>query len=290
MLWFLLSLISAFLTATYSILIKKNVKKIDEYILAGFTLLLGSLMLFFVSLTQNIPKINFIPIISIISTALLNSIAIIFYFKALKFEDISLTIPFISLTPLFLLFTSYIMLKETPSIQGVAGISLLVLGAYSINFKKKEKIFRPFCEIIRNKGILLMMGAAFIWSISANLYKLAIITSDIIFAITLIYFIMGIILLCVSILKRKDIKLIKEFEKNKYKFLLLSILLILSDIAIAISFTYQIVPYVISIKRMSILFSVIYGAIVFREKVFIHRFISALLMVMGSICITLSTY
>ena len=50
----------------------------------------------------------------------------------------------------------------------------------------------------------------------------------------------------------------------------------------------QIVPYIISIKRMSIIFIVISGAIVFREPNIVRRLGGAGLMVIGAVIILLS--
>ena len=56
----------------------------------------------------------------------------------------------------------------------------------------------------------------------------------------------------------------------------------ISNIFINLAFTMQIVPYVISIKRMAILVSVIFGGVFFHEKNMIRRISAASLMVLGS--------
>jgi len=48
------------------------------------------------------------------------------------------------------------------------------------------------------------------------------------------------------------------------------------------------VAYVISIKRLSIIFSVIFGFLLFKEKGFKERLTGAIIMVLGVILITLS--
>jgi uncharacterized membrane protein len=47
----------------------------------------------------------------------------------------------------------------------------------------------------------------------------------------------------------------------------------------------QIVPYVIAIKRMSIILIVLYGTIIFREKEIVRRIAGAALMVFGAVLI-----
>jgi uncharacterized membrane protein len=55
--------------------------------------------------------------------------------------------------------------------------------------------------------------------------------------------------------------------------------------SVNLAYTLQIVPYVIAIKRLSIIFVVIYGTMVFFEREITKRFAGALLMVGGAIII-----
>jgi uncharacterized membrane protein len=47
------------------------------------------------------------------------------------------------------------------------------------------------------------------------------------------------------------------------------------------------VPYMISLKRTSLLFSIIYGRLIFQEKAFFERLTGGLLMIGGILLITL---
>jgi drug/metabolite transporter (DMT)-like permease len=68
---------------------------------------------------------------------------------------------------------------------------------------------------------------------------------------------------------------------------ILGILLSFSAVSINIAYTLQIVPYVIAIKRMSIIIMVLYGAFVFNEGDVMRRLSGALLMVAGAVIIVL---
>ena len=54
--------------------------------------------------------------------------------------------------------------------------------------------------------------------------------------------------------------------------------------AITINYAYldSLVPYIISVKRMSILFSIIFGYLIFKEKLFSIRLIGGIIMVAGA--------
>jgi uncharacterized membrane protein len=71
-------------------------------------------------------------------------------------------------------------------------------------------------------------------------------------------------------------------------FIFIGLILTVGAISINYAYSMQIVPYIISIKRMSIIFIVISGAIVFREPNIGQRLCGAGLMVIGAVIILLS--
>ncbi|MDP2946510.1 MAG: EamA family transporter, partial [Nanoarchaeota archaeon] len=71
------------------------------------------------------------------------------------------------------------------------------------------------------------------------------------------------------------------------KFGLSGLINALSIFLINTALTLQIVPYVSSIKRTSVLFGVLYGYILFKEKNVGKRFFGALIMVLGVVLIIL---
>ena len=68
-------------------------------------------------------------------------------------------------------------------------------------------------------------------------------------------------------------------------FIFIGLLITLEAIVINYAYTLQIVPYVIAFKRMSIVLTVLSGAIVFRESDIGRRLAGAVLMVLGAVLI-----
>ena len=60
-----------------------------------------------------------------------------------------------------------------------------------------------------------------------------------------------------------------------------------TELVVAAAFKLAIVPYVISLKRSSIVFSVLIGFIMFKEKFAMERIFGTALMLLGVILITL---
>ena len=219
-------------------------------------------------------------------TVILNIIAATLYFKALRITDLSLSMPMIAFTPLFLILTSFILLRELPTIFGVAGIFSIVIGSYILYLNKEKSHFLdPFKEIFRNKGIFYMLIVAFLFSISVNFDKLVVLNSDPIFGSSMIDLLLGLSFLGISSVKIRDTKTV--YRRNLLKFFLLGVILALVAITINIAFTMQIASYVISLKRLSILFSVFYGGLIFKERNIPKRMLAALIMLAGAILIIL---
>src|SRR3989338_7015254 len=102
-------------------------------------------------------------------------IASIFYFKAIEASDLSVTIPMLTFTPLFLLVTSPLMLGEFPNPAGLWGILLIVIGSYVLNIAELHKGYlAPFKALVKEKGPRYMLMVAILYSIGANIDKIGV--------------------------------------------------------------------------------------------------------------------
>ena len=283
-------LIYAFLTALSNSLIdvfgKRSLNKINEYTVAFSLRLFAVFFLLPIFFFVEIPIINNPFWISLIVSGTLNAIAIVLYMKAIKSSDLSITIPFITFTPLFLLLTSPLILSEFPSTIGVFGVLLIVAGAYFMKIKEKKKGFlSPFKHILKEKGPRLMLVVAFIYSISSNFDKIGVVNSSPLFwAISMNLF---NVLILFPVVYFKSSSGFKEFEKHWKSVvpigLFMAAMIFFQMNAIEIGQ----VTYVISIKRTSAIMSVIFGVLIFKDKGIKERLLGAVLMVLGVVLITL---
>lgn len=285
MLWVFLSILAGLGDATMFALMKK-LKGVDRisvlWVLYMFALPFLLILLFF-NYPENInPKVYWIAGLN----AFLLALTMYFILKAIQESSLSKSIPMLSLTPLFLLVTSYLMVNEFPSFYGVMGVILIVFGAYAINIKQyKEGIFEPFRHLYKDKGSRYILFAAFIMSIMANLFKLGILNSNPAYYNVLIYSFIPIILspFLINGFKRK----ILDIKKNFKTLLLLGFSSAFMATASSLALLTAIVPYVISLKRSSIIFSIFYGYFMFREKDIKYALVGSFVMLLGVILITL---
>jgi drug/metabolite transporter (DMT)-like permease len=286
MFWFIPAILTAISKSVSDVFGKKVLKNLDEYVTAFALRFFITIIMIPVLYFIDIPKLNNQFWVALIISGILNVIALILYMKALKISDLSLTVPFLTFTPLFLLLTSPLILGEFPSYIGVIGVLLIVGGAYSLKISKiKDGWMAPLKSIIKEKGSLFMLIVAFIYSISSNFDKIGVVNSSPlfwVFAISLFN-----TLLFIPILAFKSPKGLRKLETHWKPALGIGIFAALSNVFQMVAIKLTLVAYVISIKRTSAIFGVIFGVLFFKEKGLKERLFGALLMVLGVVLITL---
>ncbi|MEW6095602.1 MAG: EamA family transporter [bacterium] len=286
MLWVIYSLISAFSYATCDALSKKAMEKQNPYIILWIRLAYCIPFLIPILIFTKIPMLDFVFWRTILVLLPLEITAELLYVRAIKISPLSLTIPFLSLTPVFLLFVSFFILEELPTVAGVIGVILVTVGGYTLNLHLTQQgILEPLKAIAREKGSVYMIIVSFIFSITATLGKLAILHSNPTFFGTVYFIILGIIFTPIAIIKSKE-RFVTFFKTSKSYFLIgffFAAMLISHCLAIQLIE----VSYMISIKRSSLIFSIIYGWLIFKEENIKERLLGTLFMIAGMVLITL---
>nr|MBA4404756.1 hypothetical protein [Nanoarchaeum sp.] len=286
MIWFVFALLSAFFDATYYTLIKINLSRFNKYLMGTIIFFCSSIILFTISVYNGFPAIGPSFYYVLILTTCINYFATVLIYKSLDKGDISLVIPFKSLTPLFLILTSYFILNESTSFLGFLGILFIVSGSYFIVFDKNKNLLAPFKQLFKNRSIFFMIIVAFLFSISLNYDKLLIQNSDTYFGVSIEYAILSILFFVTYLLSKHNKNSNLSLTNIKLPILILvSLVLSLVAITMNLALTYQIVPYVTAIKRTSAIFVVLYGLVLFKEKSIKQRLLASAFMTIGAIII-----
>ena len=285
--WIIYSLLTAFSLATSDALTKRSLVSRDEYFVA-WTRLLFALPVF-------VPILFFIEIPSLDRTFWLATLcalpleiaALILYTKALKVSPISLTMPFLALTPLFLIIMAYIIVGESVSIYGGIGIMLVVLGSYTLNLHKmKYDLLEPVKAIFREKGSVMIILVAFIFSITASLGKVAIDHSSPIFFGSFYFILITILFTPIAMVKNRGG--LKISKKDILPLSSIGVTFALMIIFHMLAMSLVNVAYMISIKRTSLLFSILYGHLLFKEEKIAEKALGAIIMLLGFVLIVIS--
>ena len=284
--WVYLVLFTALLQALKDVFIKKTVRRV-HYILVCWSYCVLTVAFLAPALAYvGIPEIRAGFWTALVISGVLNSMAFLLYFKALHSSDLSLTIPMLTFTPLFMLITSPILVGEFPSPMGLLGILLIVAGSYVLNVRRLQRGFlAPFQALFLHKGPKLMFLVALIWSVAANYDKIGLERSSPVFWLLATFLFIALALTPIMLIAARS-----EFGQaltNAGNIACVSFFEAVSLTFQMIALTMTLVPYVVSIKRTSVIFGVILGSLIFKEKGFRERLAGAALMVCGVFCIAL---
>lgn len=109
-----------------------------------------------------------------LTSVLLNVLANLGFFVAIRSSPLSVTIPMLSLTPVFTTLLAIPTLGERPTLVQGAGIALVVAGAFLLNAWRRDPAAGSFWRsLAHERGPLWMAGVALLWSITIPLDKMA---------------------------------------------------------------------------------------------------------------------
>lgn len=282
--WIIFTILSAFLDSLKVLFGKKGTNRLDHFVVAWsqwvFALIL-LIPLLFIS-KPSIPPDSFWPIL--IMSGLINTVSTILFWKTVGRSDISLVLPIASSFPILLLITSPIITHEFPSIFGVIGVIATIAGTYLLNLSKRVKgIWEPFKRIISDSGLRPIFIVIILWSIASNLDKIAVQRSSPLFYITTLHIFVTITLFPLIIIRKQ----LKNVFSSPLKLLPIGVASGSSLALQMFALSGAIVPYVLTVKRLNVFFSIIWGSIFFHEKQIRERLIGAMVMIIGVVIVIL---
>jgi uncharacterized membrane protein len=290
MLWLFFVLLAAIFAPLQDLVSKKALKRIgDEYIItwsSRFFALPFFLPLLFDQISQNIPDWDVLLLGISAIVLVLQIVSNIFYFRAIKSSDLSLTIPLISFSPLFILASSPLILEEYPGIWDILGIFFVVGGSYILNIKNQDGGYlAPLKFLFRENGPRLMLGVAFIWSLISTFNKVGIEKSSPIFWAALTSTVLAIVMTPVMLYQSQEN--VKVIPDNIFYLFLIGLLQGLTMLCFMQAVKLTLVAQAVSVKRSSILFSALFGHLFLQEPGIQERMTGATIMLLGVVIITL---
>jgi len=284
--WLILSVLTAVSEAAKDIFSKKSLRSSNAYLVAWAYRLYSLPFLLPLLFIIEIPVLTANFWLAMVVGGGLNVITTILYMKALSHSDISLTVPMVAFTPLFLLVTSPVIVGEFPTFAGFVGVILIVLGSYFLNIKEIKKGFwAPFRSLVYEKGPRYMLLVAFIWSITSNFDKMGVKASSPLFWAVSVNVFIALAMTPIVLLRvrRNAPEMVTRWRKYLPIGLLGAATLIFQMLAINIT----LVAYVISIKRTSAVLVVLAGYWFFKEKGTASRLVGSLIMLAGVLLISI---
>jgi drug/metabolite transporter (DMT)-like permease len=284
MLWLFYALICAFSWATVDALSKRGLAGENELVVAWVRVGYAVPFLLLTWPYIEVPPLDTTFWLATAVALPCDIIALLLYIRALKISPMSLTIPFLALTPIFVPLTSFLILGEAPSNLGLTSILLIVAGIYLLNVHtSKQGLWQPLRAIAHERGSLLMIAVALIYSLSSTMGKLAITHSEPVF-FGLFYFTLLGIAFSLVVFPRLGRNSRQIFSQPKL-FLAIGFFNALMILTHFLAMDLTQVAYMIAVKRTNILFSVVYGYFMFGEQNIGERALGSVLMLLGVLLI-----
>jgi len=256
-------------------------KNIDEFIVVKSLFLYSIPFLFPFALKDGFyfKDLSFFIFLFIVGIG--NAFGFYFYSKAIKNTEVSIAVPILSLSPVLVIPSSYIIMGEILPLKGILGVFVTTIGLIILSYSKdKDPDFKKF---ISDKGVRYALITLLIWSIVASLDKKTLKLSSPLsypfFAVTMIT-----IFLFLSKLNRPDgASSYRSIFDKKYLLLFFVAGIIHSGLFLShmLALNSSYVSYLIAIKRSGMLLTIILGYIVFKEKKPGLKLISAIIILFG---------
>lgn len=281
--WIIAAVLSAFFAGLTSILAKCGIKKTDSDIataLRTFVVLLFAWIMAFVSGSAGeITEINVKSFVFLVLSGAATGASWLCYFKALSIGDVNKVVPIDKSSTIMVVLTAIAVFGETDNLAVrligtavlAAGIYLMIEKKQSLNTGKDKRwfIYALFSAVFAAlTSILAKIG---VMGVESNLAT-AVRTGVVLVMAWLIVF-----------LKNKQYRM-RELDRKE------AVFIALSGITTGASWLFYyyaiqngIVSVVVPIDKLSIVVTVIFSGIVFKEKLSVKAFAGLCLMICGTI-------
>lgn len=289
--WFLLSLYFALWSAVYLPIAKKVLKTTSPttFLLIG-NIFIIPFMLIVLTLQGGFPHVSHKFAVLMFTSALFDLVAFILSLQAIKLSALSLLAPINSFAPAFTTFIAIFILNEVPAPKKLLGILIIVLGSYFLNIKDvKRGILSPIKRLFSDKGVKLAFVANFLWAVTPIFQKQAIFQTTPITPLFASF--AGVIfvtmLVTPYILKKESKQIVPAIKQNIGWLIVIGFFGTLAQLAAFITFSQTNVGYAVAIFRISAIFTILFGAVFFKEKRISERLLGASIMIAGTLLLVL---
>jgi len=289
MIWNIIALLSAFSVSLADSMTKKYLSGFNMWVIFWVRIAYTIPFLMLFSSYTRMPSLPMSFWYYMIPLVMIEITAGILYVRAIQISPLSLTIPFMAFSPVFLLVVAYVILGEKPSPAGLLGIIMVSCGAYTLNIhhNKKYGFIGPLKAVFKEKGSWMMLLVAFLYSFSASFGKKTLLYCGDPYFFSLFYMsIVAVVSFPLMLIFAKG--KVKLFFKKPLIFLLVGTamgVMVLTHFAAVRNMN---VAYMISLKRMNLVFSIFLGHWLFSEERLIQNTFACIMMVLGAFLVSIA--
>lgn len=281
--WLIMAILSAFFAGITSILAKCGIKKTDSDVVTALrtvvVLLFSWIMVFVVGSVGTMTEIDGKSLVFLILSGLATGASWICYFKALSMGDVNKVVPIDKSSTILSVLAAIILFGEIQNLAvKLIGTVILAIGIFLMIEKKQGE------GICKERGwMIYAVFSAIFAALTSILAKIGItgVESNLGTAIrTSVVLVMAWIIV---VMKKKQAQ-IKEVNKKELAYIFFSgIATGASWLCYYYAIQNGIVSVVVPIDKLSIIVTVIFSYLVFKEKLSKKAFVGLLLMVLGTL-------
>jgi drug/metabolite transporter (DMT)-like permease len=217
------------------------------------------------------------------------------YMAAIRDAPLAHTLPYLAFTPVMTTLTGVLVLGETVSPQGLAGILLVVAGAYLLNLEsagtaarqvRRRAWLEPLRAILRERGSRLMLAVAAIYSLTSVMGKAALQYMPPETFGPFYWCLLGLV--SVSLFAFRCPRALAVIWRRPVWHLAVGVLMGVMIITHFLALARVEVAYMLSVKRTSLVFGILFGALFFGERDLRRHLLAGTLMCVGVAVILLS--
>ena len=288
--WLTLSLICAFALASSDAAVKHWLRSAGARELVVIRLGLSGLLLLPLVLTFDLPPLP-LPFWGWMALLMpLELLAMLMYMKAIRDYPLALTVPYLAFTPVLVVASGWLVLGERVSGQGLFGIALVVLGSWLLNFEHKQRLslrtlVAPLRAIVANPGSRLMLATATIYSVTSVGGKAAMQWMPPEQFGAFYFAVLGLVALVVF--GATHPAALRVQRHGLVPLLVIAGLMAVMVVTHFMALAQVEAAYMIAVKRTSLLFGILYGALLFGERHLGRHLVAGSLMIAGVAAIAL---
>ena len=283
MMWIVVAFGSAFFAGVTSILAKCGIRKTDSTVATAIrtivVLIFSWLMVFVVGSQKQIGRIEGKTLLFLVLSGLATGASWLCYFKALQLGDINKVVPIDKSSTILTILLAFLFLHEAVSLPKIIGVVLIAIGTFLMIEKRDVNPGQA-----KGKGWLLYaVGAAVFASLTSILGKVGIsgVESNL---GTVIRTVVVLAMSWVMVFATGKQKTVRNIPKKELGFICLSGLATgASWLCYYRALQDGLASVVVPIDKLSILVTILFSYLVFRERLSKRAFAGLLAIVVGTL-------
>ena len=289
---FLLAFFVAVAKAVKNITTKIATTETDEYVTGWSFRAVSALLLVPAAVLFNSTKLNFELIFwgPLVINAFAVAAITIIRTRAFRLTDVSIISPLFALTPVAVAIPAWFLLNQIPSVVGLTGLLIVVVGTYLLYFDTSHTdLFEPLQRLRSDRGVQYAALSILIVAAIPSLDTIGIRASSPLLWTASKSGVTAVILLPILGYVRTDVsKTAAQISESLGTLLLIGISTSVIALIQAYAYLFIDVSYVQAIKQVSIVISVLYGVTWLDEPNTRYRLIGSILIFLGVAAIILA--